>query len=39
VFDRRKGNTNNMDEKDETWQNNHLPDFEAELAARVEAES
>jgi hypothetical protein len=39
VFDRGKGNTNKMDDKDKKWSEEYLPEFEAELAARVEAES
>jgi len=39
VFDRGKGNTNKMDDKDDQWADEYLPEFEAELAARVEAES
>ena len=36
VFDRGKGNTNKMDEKDSRWENELLPEFESELTARVE---
>ncbi|ESS10812.1 MAG: hypothetical protein A07HR60_02833 [uncultured archaeon A07HR60] len=39
VFDRGKVNTNEMDDKDAEWSEEYLPEFEAELAARVEAES
>jgi hypothetical protein len=37
VFDRGKGNTNNMDDKDEKWKNEYLPEFQEALAERVEA--
>ena len=36
VFDRGKGNTQKMDEKDEMWQNKYLPEFQTALAERVE---
>jgi hypothetical protein len=36
VFDRSKNNTNNMDDKDEEWQEEHLRAFKSELAERVE---
>ncbi|WP_092935258.1 hypothetical protein [Natrinema hispanicum] len=35
VFDRGKGKTQKMEEKDETWENNHFHEFEAALAERV----
>jgi len=36
VFDRGKSNTNNMDEKDEKWEDEYLPEFQTALAERVE---
>jgi hypothetical protein len=35
VFDRGKGNTNSMDEKDDRWENEYLPEFQTALARRV----
>ena len=35
VFDRGKDKTQKMEEKDETWENNHFHEFEAALAERV----
>ena len=39
VFDRGKGNTNKMDDKDDEWADEYLPEFESALSTRVEAES
>jgi hypothetical protein len=39
VFDRGKGNTNKMDDKDERWQNEYLPEFQMALAERVGEDS
>jgi hypothetical protein len=39
VFDRGKGNTNKMDDKDDEWADEYLPEFESALLARLEAES
>ncbi|AFO56539.1 MULTISPECIES: hypothetical protein [unclassified Natrinema] len=36
VFDRGKGKTQKMEEKDETWETNHLHEFEVALAERIE---
>lgn len=36
VFDRSKGNTNKMDDKDEEWQEEHLSEFKSALAERIE---
>jgi hypothetical protein len=36
VFDRGKRNTNKMDEKDEKWNDEYLPEFQAILTERVE---
>lgn len=36
VFDRSKGNTNEMADKDEEWQEEHLSEFKSALAERVE---
>ena len=36
VFDRGKGNTNKMDDKDDRWVNEYLPEFQAALEERVE---
>lgn len=36
VFDRGKGNTNKMDEKDSRWKSELLPEFESALVDRVE---
>jgi len=36
VFDRSKRSTNKMDEKDEKWENEYLPEFQAVLTERVE---
>ena len=38
VFDRGKGTTNKMDDKDDRWTNECLPEFKAALSARVEDE-
>ena len=35
VFDRGKGKTQKMEEKDETWEEKHLPAFQEALAERV----
>ena len=35
VFNRGKGNTNKMDEKDSRWENELFPEFESELSDRV----
>ena len=39
TFDRGKGNTNKMDDKDDRWADEYLPQFKKELDARVERES
>jgi len=39
VFDRGKSNTNKMDDKDDEWADEYLPELESALSARVEAES
>ncbi len=39
IFDRGKGNTNKMDDKDAEWSEKYLPEHKGELTARVEAES
>jgi hypothetical protein len=39
VFDRGKNKTEKMDEKDDTWSETYLPEFETELAARLEVKS
>jgi hypothetical protein len=36
VFDRGKGNTQQMDAKDEEWTDEYLPEFETALAERIE---
>ena len=36
VFDRGKGNTNKMDDKDDEWADEYLPEFQTALAERVE---
>ena len=36
VFDRSKDSTNKMDDKDEKWETEYLPEFQAMLAERVE---
>ena len=36
VFDRGKGNTNKMDDKDDEWQEAYLGEFKSELAERIE---
>jgi hypothetical protein len=36
VFNRRKGNTNKMDDKDEEWREEHLGKFKSELTKRIE---
>ena len=36
VFDRGKGNTNRMDDKDNEWQEAYLCEFKSELAERIE---
>ena len=36
VFDRGKDNTNKMDDKDNKWENEYLPEFQTVLAERVE---
>ena len=36
IFDRGKGNTTKMAEKDERWENEYFSKFEAVLAKRVE---
>jgi hypothetical protein len=36
VFDRSKGNTNEMADKDEEWQEEHLSEFKSALAERIE---
>jgi hypothetical protein len=35
VFDRGRGNTNNMDDKDDRWETEYLPAFQEALAQRV----
>lgn len=35
VFDRGKGNTDKMDDKDEQWREEYLSEFKSELAERV----
>ncbi|QCW02486.1 hypothetical protein [Natrinema pallidum] len=35
VFDRGKGETQKMEEKNEKWENNHLHEFEGALAERI----
>ncbi|MFC6614841.1 hypothetical protein ACFQAS_07695 [Halopenitus salinus] len=39
VFDRGKGKTQKMEEKDDEWADEYLPEFKSALSARVEAES
>ena len=36
VFDRGKGNTNKMDDKDDEWREAYLSEFKSELAERIE---
>ncbi len=36
VFDRGKGNTNKMDDKDEKWREEYLSEFKTELVERIE---
>ncbi|MDB2294147.1 hypothetical protein PM085_18155 [Halorubrum ezzemoulense] len=38
VFDRGKDSTSKMDEKDDKWENEYLPEFQAALTERVEEE-
>jgi hypothetical protein len=37
VFDRGKGQTNNMDDKDDEWADEHLPELESALNGCIEA--
>jgi len=37
VFDRGKGNTNKMDDKDDEWANEYLPEFKSALSGCIEA--
>jgi hypothetical protein len=39
VFDRAKGKTRNMAEKDETWNTEFLPEYEAALTQRTKGDS
>jgi hypothetical protein len=39
VFDRGKATTNKMDDKDNMWVDEYLPEFNSALSARVETES
>ncbi|ERH00175.1 MAG: hypothetical protein J07HQX50_01334 [Haloquadratum sp. J07HQX50] len=39
VFDRGKGNTSKIGDKDGEWADEYLPEFESSLSARVEAKS
>ena len=37
VFDRGKGNTNKMDDKNDEWVDEYLPEFESALSDSIEA--